>query len=346
MGRGTLLAKLNVQAAYRLIPVHPEDRPLLGVRWGDSCYIDGMLPFGLRSAPKLFTAVADALEWCLRQSGVTELDHYLDDYITLGPPDTDQCRRNLSRILQQCAIMGVPIAAEKIVGPSPRLTFLGIEIDTMAGELRLPAEKLARIQDELARWSRRRCCRRRQLESLVGLLQHASCVVHPGRSFLRRMIALLGHSFRPYHHIRLTKQFHADLLWWRTFLSSWNGVYVLPPLSNPTLCFVSDASGHWGCGAKWGNEWFQFQWPHEASGQHITFLELLAVLLACAVWGRISGKVTRCCVGVITERLCVLWTLDAAGTPALCTFFAACSSWKPHSSSSWWQGIFQGAITV
>ena len=31
LGRGTLLAKLDVQAACRLVPVHPDDRPLLGV---------------------------------------------------------------------------------------------------------------------------------------------------------------------------------------------------------------------------------------------------------------------------------------------------------------------------
>ena len=65
-----------------------------------------------------------------------------------------------------------------------------------------------------------------------------------------------------------------------------------------------------------------FQWPHEASGQHITFLELL-VHVQC---GDTGGKVTRCSVGVITERQCVVWTLDVAGIPALCTFFAACSS--------------------
>ena len=28
--------------------------------------------------------------------------------------------------------------------------------------------------------------------------------------------------------------------------------------------------------------------------------------------GDVSGKVTRCFVGVITEQLCVLWTLDAS----------------------------------
>ena len=63
LGRGMLLAKVDVQAAYRLVPIHPDDRPLLGVKWGDACYFDGMLPFGLRSAPKMFTAVADSLEW-------------------------------------------------------------------------------------------------------------------------------------------------------------------------------------------------------------------------------------------------------------------------------------------
>ena len=40
LGRGTLLAKLDVQAAYCLVPIHSNDRPLLGVKWGDACYFD------------------------------------------------------------------------------------------------------------------------------------------------------------------------------------------------------------------------------------------------------------------------------------------------------------------
>ncbi len=86
LGEGALLAKLDIKSAYRLVPVHPEDRPLLGMRWRGKDYIDCMLPFGLRSAPKVFTAIADGLEWCLRQKGVTDVDHYLDDFITMGPP--------------------------------------------------------------------------------------------------------------------------------------------------------------------------------------------------------------------------------------------------------------------
>ena len=62
LGRGAVLAKLDVKAAYRLIPVHPDNRRLLGFEWQGSHYVDGMLPFGLRSAPIIFTAVADAME--------------------------------------------------------------------------------------------------------------------------------------------------------------------------------------------------------------------------------------------------------------------------------------------
>jgi len=63
------------------VPVHPDNRPLLGVMWKGVYYFDAMLPFGLRSAPKIFTAVADALEWCVHRRGVRGIDHYLDNFI-------------------------------------------------------------------------------------------------------------------------------------------------------------------------------------------------------------------------------------------------------------------------
>ena len=61
-----------------MIPVHPDDQPLLGVQWNDCTYLDKMLLFGLRSAPKIFSAVADGLQWIL---GVTHLLLCLDDFI-------------------------------------------------------------------------------------------------------------------------------------------------------------------------------------------------------------------------------------------------------------------------
>ena len=54
LGRGALLAKIDIKSAFRLLPVHPADRHMLGMQWKDGVYIDTCLPFGLRSAPKLF----------------------------------------------------------------------------------------------------------------------------------------------------------------------------------------------------------------------------------------------------------------------------------------------------
>ena len=36
LGRGTLLAKIDVKSAFRLIPVHPSDRHLLAMEWKDN----------------------------------------------------------------------------------------------------------------------------------------------------------------------------------------------------------------------------------------------------------------------------------------------------------------------
>ena len=51
LGRGTLLAKFDVESAYRIIPVHPNDLYLLGMQWQGNYVVDITLPFGLPSAP-------------------------------------------------------------------------------------------------------------------------------------------------------------------------------------------------------------------------------------------------------------------------------------------------------
>ena len=52
-GQGAQLAKLDIASAYRIIPVYPDDRPLLAMSWNQQLLVDTALPFGLRSAPKI-----------------------------------------------------------------------------------------------------------------------------------------------------------------------------------------------------------------------------------------------------------------------------------------------------
>ena len=69
-GRGTLMEKVDVHSTHRDTSVHPKNRWLMGMVWRDALFVDTSLPFCLRSAPKIFTAVADAVEWIARQEGV------------------------------------------------------------------------------------------------------------------------------------------------------------------------------------------------------------------------------------------------------------------------------------
>lgn len=79
-----------------------------------------MLPFGLRSAQKTFTAVADALEWFIR---VVDVAHYLGDHIVIGQIAVSVTWTSL----------GVPLVPEKRDSPTARIVFLGIIIDSQKG---------------------------------------------------------------------------------------------------------------------------------------------------------------------------------------------------------------------
>ena len=149
-----------------------------------------MLPFDLRSVPIIFTAIADALQWVIESHGMQHIMHYLDDYFLLGPPESLECQRALETTLTCCWNLGVQVADYKTEGPSTLLVFLGIEVDTINRTLRFPREKLHQLQEEIRSWAGRHSCKKKALLSLIGQLQHACCVVQPGRTLLRRMIDL------------------------------------------------------------------------------------------------------------------------------------------------------------
>ena len=109
LGQGTQLAKLDIKQAYRMVPIHPTDRLLLAMKWRGKTFIDKALPFGLRSAPLIFTAIADALQFMMEARGVNPVLHYLDDFVTLGEPGSKQCNTNLHIMLQTCPDAGVPV---------------------------------------------------------------------------------------------------------------------------------------------------------------------------------------------------------------------------------------------
>ena len=62
------------------------------------------IPFSLCSAPKLFNISADLLVWILVVQGVSFVLHYLDDFITVGHPESLECKQNPQTIIQSCQL--------------------------------------------------------------------------------------------------------------------------------------------------------------------------------------------------------------------------------------------------
>ncbi len=211
----------------------------------------------------------------------------------MGASGSGECAFNAQVMSHMCERLGVPLAPEKCEGPTTCLTFLGIEIDTVALELRLPAQKLVHLRRLVRKWlSDKAHHTKKELESLTRQLQHAATVVRPRRTFLRRMYDLLSATKHPHHHIPMRNTLRSDLAWWDTFLSSWNGTSMMRQqrLSTPDTVVVSDASGRWGCGALWGA-----QWQGHMEGVSIVYKELIPVILAAAIWRKHwMGAVIQC----------------------------------------------------
>ena len=139
------MGKIDIKHAFRICPVAPEQWPLLCFEWLGHFFTDTRLPFGSRSSPFIFNTFAIALAWIVLHFGrLAFLIHYLDDYF-LANVTTAGCRHDMDVFLDICKQLGVPIADDKLEGPATRITYLGIEIDTVAMTIRLPADKLEKI---------------------------------------------------------------------------------------------------------------------------------------------------------------------------------------------------------
>ena len=113
MGQATQLVKIDLKDAYCLVPVHPEDQHLLGISWGGAVYVDRCLPFGLRLAPKIFSAVSDALAWAFQCASVVSQVRYLDDFLFFGRQGSDEASSVLQVVSAVCSQLGVRLQSTK-----------------------------------------------------------------------------------------------------------------------------------------------------------------------------------------------------------------------------------------
>ena len=123
----------------------------------------------------------------------------------------------LSIMDSTCDKAGLPIERSKTAGPASRIAFLGMELDTVAGVIRLPADKLRALQELLDTWNGKKNCIKKDLQSIVGLLNHACKAVRSGSSFLRRLIDLTYVRREGDDGVRLNVEACSDIEWWHQF---------------------------------------------------------------------------------------------------------------------------------
>ena len=215
LGKGAHIYKVDVCRAFRHLKVDPYDYDLLGLTWCGTC-----LPFGKRHGSQFFQRTSDAVRYIMCQMNY-DIISYIDDFLGYGTPSVTDASFHM--LLDVMSKLGLTISQKKLVRPTTKAICLGIEVDTVAGTVAIPSDKLAEVKDTILKWDYRSHCTKRELQSLLGTLLYVHKCVRPARTFLNRMLDLLRHAPDP-SRIALTEDFSRDLRWFKKFLPKYNGI--------------------------------------------------------------------------------------------------------------------------
>ena len=298
LGKGALMAKADIESAFRLLLIHPSDFELLGMKVNDLYYVDKALPMGASCSPALFEKFSTFIEWVTKnEANPNNCVHYMDDFLFVGlANDLDHlsCSR-LVRIFENvCKRIGVPLAADKSVGPTSKIIFLGLEIDSVGQTVSIPTTKIQTVIGKVEEALKSSRLTLKELQSLIGSLSFVCKAIFPGRAFLRRLIDLTCGVKKPWFKISLSDGAKSDLRMWLVFLRDFNGISVIPDqfwCAGEDIQLFTDASGGVGFGGYLQGKWFQGKWPIAVKSNSIAWMEFFPILVVVTLWGNIlKGK--------------------------------------------------------
>ena len=247
---------------------------------------DKKLPFGAAKSCSIFQRLTNSVVRMMSKRGFTCIG-YLDDYLIIGDTKT-RCMEGYKCLSVLLEDLGFRINWGKARPPTQTLTFLGIEICTWKRTLSLPHSKLTEVKELVNKWCYKKRVSKVELQSLVGKLNWCAKLVRGGRSFLRRLIDLSKTVDHPNWHVKLDSNARADLNWWKVGLSLFHGTTCFPiDLPLPSYSYSTDSCMVGGAG-HFGTKWFYTNWEvdyPEHKEKHITFLELLSIVISIKKWG-------------------------------------------------------------
>ena len=276
---------LDLKDAYLHVPIHPDHQRFLAFTYDNEDFVFQAMPFGLSTAPLVFTRITRAVTSFLRRRGIT-VYAYLDDWLIVSSSREDAVRdtRFTITLLQ---LLGWVINEEKSsLVPSQSVTYLGARLDLRSGMAFPSLERLKAIQEVATQILQKPRVQVRLWLRLLGLQASLVDVVPYCRLRMRLLQLHVLRKFLPARdplstQIELTSDVKPSILWW---MSNQN-VLTGRPFNDhrPQVTVTTDASLS-GWGATLGTSTVSGSWEDQQRSYHINVLELEAVANALRHW--------------------------------------------------------------
>lgn len=216
--RGCFMATVDLKDAYFFVAVNEVSKRFLRFKFQGITYEFQCLPFGLSSAPLVFTKLLKPIAAYLRSKGFI-IAIYLDDVICIGNTYKD-CLICVTETMKLLVSLGFVInfAKSKLI-PDNVQTYLGFELNSKTMCLCLPQTKRQKIKDYVSKVRQKTSLSIRDFAKLIGILCSACPAIAYGwvytKPFEREKFLALQKSKENYDsHMQLSPHLQPDFSWW------------------------------------------------------------------------------------------------------------------------------------
>ena len=309
--KGLWATSIDLSDAYLHIPLHPESRRFVTFVFEGTQYVFRTLPFGLSTAPRVFTRVTRVLAAFIRRRGV-RIFMYLDDWLIIAE-DEVTAKAHTLWVLELTQSLGWLInQAKSDLIPSQKPVFLGAVLDFTVGQVFPTLERQRAVQAGADLLLSRPSSPARAWLVFLGYLASLVEVVPWCRLQMRELQWHLLAHFRPaerdiFSPVPLPQSVIPHILWWRDLANLAQGRSFPPPI--PSSVLVTDASLE-GWGAHLGLFQIADRWKGLWLDQHINVLELEAVFRALQYF---QSRVQNLCVMVRSDNTTTVAYINRQG---------------------------------
>ena len=277
---GEWVASIDLSDAYLHIPIHPSSRKYLRFCYKAQVFQFTSLPFGLATAPQVFTMIVKEVKLMALSRGL-RIHQYLDDWL-IRSQSQEEAQVNTQAVVELTQSLGWIINQEKSeLKPTQVFSFVGYEYHLDSALVKPTQERWLKLQDLILQLKSKRVLTARCLMSLIGLLASTEKMVPEGRLHMRPFQFHLKEHWRyPQSLDNLlpwTEAIAAHLDWWQNPSNVMKGADLHPKDHNIQL--FTDASNE-GWGAHLDQNFTKGLWSDREKRLHINVLELKAVSLA------------------------------------------------------------------